>query len=429
MEEIVIIGEEKLIEDFYYVFSKLLSIQIGNMSELSKFISNNRGNAVLCFFDEKYVIEGMISKGFLYKKDFYVASDFFFLLDLKDNKKPLNSELFRELYFTTNNCRKNCDHTLYEAEIRFDGEVYLCCSARLPFSIGNLYELSFADIWKSVRASIIRRSTQNGSLCFCKNGSCQELKIRLNDMRNVNKGTLSDFPLNLNIAIDNECNLHCNMCRKNVYITSEGEIDKRLHLIDVIEKEILANCVNLYVAGDGEIFFSRIYKELFERICKSNEKYNASLILLTNGNQFDAVKVKKLSNVFLAVDVMVSVDAATEQTYNKIRQGGKFKNVLCTLAKLDKLKKEKVVRKTGIRFVVQKSNYLEIMDFIRLGEENNVDFIDMTRLVMNESMSMEEFRTESLLDENGILNEEYNDWFENNKIVSEYVRLDEAFCR
>lgn len=428
MEEIVIAGEKKLVEDFYDVFSKLLSVRIENSDELTEFISNNCGNAVLCFYDEEQMINRMGCKGFLYRKDFYVASDFFFLLDFKDKKEPLNSVLFNELYFWVNGDRENCDHTLYEAEIKSDGEVYLCCSARLPYSIGNIYELSFVDIWKSIRATIIRRSTQNGSSCFCRNGSCQELKNREPDVGSIKRVvTLSDFPLNLNVAIDDECNLHCSMCRNSVQLTSKIEIEKRQYLVDVIEREVLENCVNLYVAGDGEFFFSRIYNELFERICKRKEKYSATLILLTNGNLFDGDKVKKLSDIFSAVDVMVSIDAATEYTYNKIRRGGKFKNVLSTLDELKKLKKEKIIRKTGIRFVIQKSNYMEIMPFIKLGEENNVDFIDMTRLVMSESMTTEEFQEESLLDEHGILKEEYKNWFKSNKITNNYVRLDDAF--
>ena len=88
-----------------------------------------------------------------------------------------------------------------------------------------------------------------------------------------------------------------------------------------------------------------------------------------------------------------------------------------------------VISKLVFRFVVQKSNYSEMLEFISLGRKYSADYVDFTRLVDSGSEYTKDFLNRSLLDKDGNLCGEYNDWFKNPAFRNEYVHIDSAFIK
>ena len=53
-----------------------------------------------------------------------------------------------------NNC---CKVPFSEVEISANGDVYVCCPAKMSISIGNIYKESFENIWYSKAAQDLRQ--------------------------------------------------------------------------------------------------------------------------------------------------------------------------------------------------------------------------------------------------------------------------------
>ena len=72
----------------------------------------------------------------------------------------------------------------------------------------------------------------------------------------------------------------------------------------------------------------------------------------------------------------ISIDGATKQTYEELRQGGVWEKLLENLEFLKTIKKFKI----HFHFVVQQKNYHEIESFIDLGIKYNADKIFLNRI-------------------------------------------------
>ena len=64
----------------------------------------------------------------------------------------------------------------------------------------------------------------------------------------------------------------------------------------------------------------------------------------------------------------ISVDASTKETYNKIRLGSNWNQLQKNLKFISELKATKQIRDVWLSFVVQKDNYKEIVDFMKMAE-------------------------------------------------------------
>ena len=82
-------------------------------------------------------------------------------------------------------------------------------------------------------------------------------------------------------------------------------------------------------------------------------------------------------------EISVSIDAATKETYQKIRIGGDFDNLINGLKRLQK-RKEKLNSPTPkliTKFVVMKLNYKEIQEFVKLINSLGINTISLGHVI------------------------------------------------
>ncbi len=205
--------------------------------------------------------------------------------------------------------------------------------------------------------------------------------------------TVAEYPLNVLVEVLNKCNLECIMCLSSHRKGPTKVIDD--DMIDRLFNEFEENNLPALMFGAGE------EPLMFKSIDKMWEKANKIGImdnfLFTNGTFLneemrEKILENKISRVF------VSIDAATEQTYRKIRKSNRsisddvqgnnklqiidyddnnLENIENNVKKLVELRNSRGLSLPLIRvsFAVQHANKHEI-ELFKKKWENEVDFIE-----------------------------------------------------
>ena len=165
------------------------------------------------------------------------------------------------------------------------------------------------------------------------------------------------------------CNLRCLMCPLTKGLTRKTGILKFENFKKVYD-EVKFPYVNL--TGLGEPL---INPDIFKII--NYARKNKSFVKLdTNGMLLNEENIKKLihSNPTF---ISVSLDGASKKTYESIRKGADFNLVINNLRNLVGYR-NRIKSNTEIHlfFVLQKDNFKELIDFIRLGNLIGVDSIN-----------------------------------------------------
>jgi len=286
--------------------------------------------------------------------------------------------------------RSFCDSPFTNMTIRPDGHVFVCCAAWTnAYSLGNAFSQSFEQIWNSPKAQALRASIHDGSFRHCIANRCGRLaegelssdamfekNAKLIERKSV---VMESGPSKLTLNYDPSCNLACRSCRTELVFSNSDEITKLIAFQEtVLTSSYFKNVKRIQATGTGDVFASKVYEHFLNKI--SFDKFpDLRLELRTNGILLTPKKWDSISNTHYAIDlIIISIDAATENTYEYVRGKG-FEKLVANLEYLGQVKKSADFR-LEIWFVMQVANYREIPDFVRLGKRINADRVNFTRL-------------------------------------------------
>jgi len=180
---------------------------------------------------------------------------------------------------------------------------------------------------------------------------------------------LSDFPGIVRLETTTRCNLHCAHCPHSVLSKDKnflGDMDKSLYFraIDEIAKESPETIVRPF--GGGEPL---VRTDLAELIGYAKKKGIQKISINSNGTLL--TKNRRAELIKSGLDHLeVSIDAATPDTYTKVRQADFFRKVVdYTIAFIDESKHFNRNNKITVSFVLQKDNYHELEDFKRFWKD------------------------------------------------------------
>lgn len=189
-------------------------------------------------------------------------------------------------------------------------------------------------------------------------------------LRNTRKKIqeLEKCPQAMEFEVTNHCNVECGFCPHPTMERSKGIMDLDLY------KRLIDECVQMGVfsvnlTGFGEPLLDPF---LAERIKYAKDQGIPYVQITTTTYLLDEAKAKSLIESGLD-DLFVSLDAATSETYNKVRKikgvkadGPNFETVVSNFKNLVKLKKDRGAEKPRVRlrFLQLDSNSEEIKDFI-----------------------------------------------------------------
>ncbi|MEK6845510.1 MAG: DegT/DnrJ/EryC1/StrS family aminotransferase, partial [Nanoarchaeota archaeon] len=186
-----------------------------------------------------------------------------------------------------------------------------------------------------------------------------------------------DFPLCLSLELVNRCNLNCVMCYKPHHSQPFAELS--LETIQKIADECKKEGMPSLILGLGaETLIYPKAKEVLEIIRKSGviDVFFGTNGVLLNDNIINAIFENQISRV------EISLDAATPETYKKVRGYDLLPRIEANIEKLLEAKKVRNSQLPVIRlcFVVMDINKHETQQFIDKWKDK-ADYIDFQRCV------------------------------------------------
>lgn len=299
----------------------------------------------------------------------------------------------------------DCQTMHNHIELGNKGEIFCCCTTFISNSLGSVEDKSVSEIWNSNIHKIMCLSTENRTYTFCKKDICPFFAGKKSDAELIDLHKPYQYmgkePEVVALGFDATCNLNCITCRKSIYVAKDEELNRVMHYADIAIKQLLSGCRFLIMAGDGEVLLGQGYQKVY-----TNELADriSGIRLLTNGTLFNAKKWEEFSkNKTGKIMLTASIDAATKDTYEKIRRGGNFEHIMQNMAFAGNLRREGKLSYFRMNFVVQKENYKEMPLFVKWGKEIGCDEIFFTKILNWGTYTPEEFAEISMMQDDGVI--------------------------
>jgi MoaA/NifB/PqqE/SkfB family radical SAM enzyme len=197
-------------------------------------------------------------------------------------------------------------------------------------------------------------------------------------------GRLSEaFPSQVIVDVSEICNLACIHCPhtsfKESKYYSKSLLDPKLNEKMVEEVRTFGAGKTQYIryTSNGEPL---THPKIYEMLTYAKKHSGTTVALTTNGKLFTKANVIKLLDT--EVDVIdVSIDAFNEETYQKIRVGGKLAPLVESLNFIINEKREKKYHtKLVVSYVEQPLNLNETSDFENFWKKQGADYVVIRRL-------------------------------------------------
>ena len=289
----------------------------------------------------------------------------------------INERLFQHYGIDINKDRgitQRCPRPFDTILIDKQGSCFACeCQSWLPQSIGNLQVRSMDELLASDMRQHLQSSITDGTYRYCNENQCTYLQF------NRWPREQSQHIRHLRLAIDDSCNLRCPSCRNGLIFHKSGaRLNVGKKLADKINQWLTTwdRDIQVHIGSDGDPFASHVYRHFMEH---TPRKENIRYSLLTNALMFEEFH-HRIPHVIERLDNLgVSIDGATETTYERLRLGGRWDKINSNLSAIADAK-----AKHGFTFrlhmVVQQDNWWEMPDMISLAEKYDVDQVYFNKI-------------------------------------------------
>ena len=179
------------------------------------------------------------------------------------------------------------------------------------------------------------------------------------------------FPFEVQIGITNRCNLDCIFCPHRISKRKKGNME--LDLLDHILNQVSPYVDTVDLSFDGEPFLHPNWVECIEAC----HRHKINPMLETNAMLMD----ESMSREVLAVgisSITFSIDAATPETYSKLKPSGNYRRVVSNVEKFLSLAGKVERRKKPyiqIQFVRTEENSSEAGEFLKYWQGKGADVV------------------------------------------------------
>lgn len=229
------------------------------------------------------------------------------------------------------------------------------------------------DAWRSPEMQEFRQTILDGTYTHC-NDRCP-YKIGLVESGNItgfvskedidlnsDQWSVSKSPLrHIKYCSDETCNLHCKSCRPERIVTKGEYLQAQIE--DVEGSDIKNTLTRIDVLGSGDPFVSRAARAWLFDFDPATYPNLEEIHIHTNAQMWTETTHRRLERLFpYFKSLEVSIDAASKETYEKIRRGGKWDRLQENLERIFTLPN---LTDICLSYVIQKLNYSEVFDFVK----------------------------------------------------------------
>lgn len=287
--------------------------------------------------------------------------------------------------------------------IEFDpsGWVYACCTSGL-YPLGRIGEDRLRDLWGGPRAQVLREAMRSWDLTV----ACGPCRWHLEHGRMDPVASVYDqYPLSspdpaephmMLFALSNRCNLGCIMCTPELSTTLRQEahlppLQSRYDDEFFEDLEPLLAKLKLAKFLGGEPFLAPEHKRvwsMFDQLAAPPQ-----MQVTTNGTIWTDYVEWVLDR--FPVDISISIDAATATTYEQIRRGGNYHDLMVNVARFDE-----VCRARGtelhVSYCLMDRNWQELATFLAWADQFEVPA--SINLVTDDGLAIHDAPIEGLLE-------------------------------
>lgn len=181
------------------------------------------------------------------------------------------------------------------------------------------------------------------------------------------------YPSRVNMAYDRSCNLACPSCRWEKLQATGSVYDSIRNFQQKFVRPLLRQVKHALLAGNGDPFGSRLYRELLETVTPE-EAPQLEWYLLTNGLGFTQEQFERIPTWNQIREVQVSIDAATPETYLSHRMAS-WEVLQRNLLFLRALRLSGQIRGLHVSMVFQHDNFREMPDFVQRAVDLGCDSV------------------------------------------------------
>ncbi len=173
------------------------------------------------------------------------------------------------------------------------------------------------------------------------------------------------------------CNLACSICIRNSWKESLGDMDRALFDRLATQLRQFPHLDSVMFGGFGE---PTAHPDILHMI-RATKEPAVRVEMTTNGTRLDETLIAGLMDAGLD-RLWVSLDAVTEGSYDDIRRGASFDDIMATLRRLREMNRRGPRRiDVGIAFVVMKQNIDDLRKIDRLTEAAGARFVSISNLL------------------------------------------------
>jgi radical SAM protein with 4Fe4S-binding SPASM domain len=287
---------------------------------------------------------------------------------------------------------------------------------------------SSAEYESIVKPVITEIKATYSKFCF-RDPTLREIEFHLNHFRSeleddtrslqvIRAGKIRDHlgirPLHLEMDIVNQCNLRCIMCHfslESVYKRKREDIS--VEDFAKIAEEVFPLCKLVGLSFNAEPL---LHRKLGDLLSITNKHLVPITYMNTSGILLNARIINEIIEYRLH-SLCISIDAATKQTYERIRVGSSFERLLSNIRTINEAKDRlgSITPHIQLNFVLMRSNIMEFPAFIRLAHDlraDSVGAVHMTPLqgldTQSESLYLDKRTCNQMLSEASKLGKLYN---------------------
>jgi radical SAM protein with 4Fe4S-binding SPASM domain len=207
-------------------------------------------------------------------------------------------------------------------------------------------------------------------------GPYQNYRLNLDETR-ARRTWLRSRPVHLQVETTTKCNLRCVQCGLHAYALKGRDFD--VEALSRLGSELFPTAGSVIFSDTGEALMYRGIDSVFGLVAQYALPIGG---FFTNGTYLDEQNVAKILQSGISF-VNVSIDGGTKQTYERIRPGARFEEVLEGLGRLCSSREHWPDRRlvVQVNFVGMTDNVGEFTRLVELAAEARADRVVCSNLV------------------------------------------------